>query len=120
MALIEIKLTEKKGRGVFATKNIKKHRLIEKCEIIKFTEPDSDKISNTVLGEYWFAWEEEEKFFVGVICLGYGSLYNHSIRYQNAVYYKKNDCICFYAIKDIKKGEEILIDYGTNPQFSEL
>ena len=52
-------------------------------------------------------------------CLGNGSLYNHSIVNQNCSYFRKKNKMYFYSTKDIKKGDEILIDYGTNPHFSE-
>lgn len=112
-----VKMTEKKGRGVFAKEDIPKDSVVERCEIIKFNEEDAEKINETILGHYWFGWEDE--YYKGILCLGNGSLYNHSLKFQNCTYFRNKDKMIFVSIKDIKKGDEILIDYGTNPQFSE-
>ena len=117
MKKISIKNSGNKGRGVFANEDIAQVTIIEKCDIIKFNESDAENIIETVLGQYWFAWEDE--FYKGIICLGNGALYNLSKIHQNCSYFRKKDRMFFYSIKEIKKGEEILIDYGTNPQFSE-
>ncbi|MFH1253066.1 MAG: SET domain-containing protein-lysine N-methyltransferase [Candidatus Uhrbacteria bacterium] len=47
------------------------------------------------------------------ICFGFGSFYNHSYQ-PNATYKKdiKNQIIKFVAIKNIKKGEEITVNYN--------
>jgi SET domain-containing protein len=63
------------------------------------------------LGNYVFVWEDN-KF---AVALGYGSLYNHSYE-PNAKYIRKKDKILFQAIKDIKSGEEITINYNGNPK----
>ncbi len=117
MKQLKVIMTEKKGRGVFANEDIAQNSIIEKCETIKFSESDAELINETVLGNYWFGWEDDH--YKGIICLGYGSLYNHSKVHQNCSYFRRKDKMYFYAIKDIRKGEEILIDYGTNPHFSE-
>jgi SET domain-containing protein len=50
------------------------------------------------------------------ICLGNGSIYNHSIK-PNSEYIKDfdNSIIRFIALKDIKVGEEILVNYNGIP-----
>ena len=47
------------------------------------------------------------------ICFGYGSFYNHSYQ-PNATYKKKikDKVIEFIALKDIKKSEEITVNYN--------
>lgn len=52
------------------------------------------------------------------IALGFGSIYSHSYE-PNATYKKrfKNKTIDFIAIKDIKKGGEITVNYNYgNPE----
>ncbi len=112
---IEIKTTTKKGRGVFAKKCFTKDELIESCQIIPFSSDDADKIELTILSNYWFAWKTDEvPSEYGAICLGNGSLYNHS-NHPNAHVFKDYDhnLIHFIASEDIQVGTEITIKYGT-------
>lgn len=111
---IEIKVTPKKGRGVFAKKNFRKDELIESCQIISFSSEDADKIELTFLSNYWFAWKTEDSpNEYGALCLGNGSLYNHSPN-PNAHVFKdyENKLIHFIASRDIHTGTEITIKYG--------
>ena len=112
---VEIKATIKKGRGVFAKKTFAKDELIESCQIIPFSSEDADKIELTFLSNYWFAWKtDEEPGQYGAICLGNGSLYNHS-NHPNAHVFKDYDhnLIHFIASDNIPAGSEITIKYGT-------
>ncbi len=110
---IEIKQTTKKGRGVFAKKNFTKDEVIETCQIITFSEEDADRIELTFLSNYWFAWRENATEY-GALCLGNGSLFNHS-KTPNAHVFKdfENNLIHFIASEDIQIGTEITIKYGT-------
>jgi SET domain-containing protein len=100
------------GAGVFCVDNILKDEIIEICQLIILNEKDTQIIDNTFLYNYYFSWEKNGS----AICLGSGSLYNHSIE-PNAKYIKEFDDnkITFIAIKDIKKGEEVLVNYNGNP-----
>lgn len=112
---VEIKQTHSKGRGVFAKKDFSKDELIELCQIIPFSSDDADKIELTSLSNYWFAWKTENvPSEYGALCLGNGSLYNHS-PHPNAYVFKDydNNLIHFIASRDIKAGEEITHTYGT-------
>lgn len=99
------------GRGVFAAANIHKDEVIERCPIIKIEEKEMPLLKQSELLNYYFMWGEKLKEVA--ICLGFGSLYNHS--YEPNAKYKKitdEDLIDFVAIKDIKKGEEITVNYN--------
>ena len=112
---IEIKPTKHKGRGVFACKLIKKDEIIETCQIIPFSADDADIIETTFLSNYWYAWKtDEEPNQYGALCLGNGSLYNHSTN-PNAFVFRdyNNNLIHFIASKDIIPGSEITVKYGT-------
>lgn len=100
------------GRGIFAKKDIKRKSIIEISPVIVFDKTDSKKILNTKLASYIYDWSKKNCF---ALALGSGSLFNHSYS-ANARYemdYKKK-IIRFIAHKDIKKGEEILINYNGN------
>lgn len=71
-------------------------------------------LTKTKLRDYYFAWGEG--FKTAAVCLGFPSLYNHSYK-PNAKYLKlvEEGLIRFIAIKDIKRDEEILINYNGHP-----
>lgn len=106
------------GRGVFASKNIKKDDVIEVCPVIVLREEETPDLKKTQLNNYYFRWGKDMKnHHIAAICLGYGSLYNHSYS-PNATYHKLIDkhCIEFVAIKDIAINEEITVNYNNgNP-----
>lgn len=95
-------------RGVFAKKDIKKGETIESCPVIEFSESESSnfKESNLVTYTYYFGKDKNQ----ATILLGFGSIYNHSYT-PNAVYKAKEEIIDFTAKRNIKKDEEILVNY---------
>ncbi len=95
-------------RGVFALRNIKKGELIEVCPVIEFTEHDSSNFQESLLVTYTYYFGKEKD--QATILLGFGSIYNHSYE-PNAVYKEKNMEVSFTANKNIKKDEEILVNY---------
>jgi uncharacterized protein len=97
----------KSGRGVFAASDIKKGEIIEEAPILVLKFEDFIDTRWNLLFEYYF-WMDK---FV-VLCLGYGSLYNHSTQ-SNCQYKisKEEKLIRFTAIKYIKKDEEICFNY---------
>ena len=111
--LIEVRKVPGKGRGVFARKNIKKKTVIERCPIIELPVSDAfGQPEDTRIADYVFEWEKDTVALV----LGYGSLYNHSYK-PNAEYYDTGRSTqTFAAIKDIKAGEEITVNYNGSPK----
>lgn len=98
----------KAGRGVFAAVDIKKRETIESCPVFVLPRKDYPLVKRTALRDYYFMWGKT----TSAICLGFGSLYNHSYR-PNATYKKliKEQTIKFIALKSIKMGEEITVNY---------
>lgn len=109
----EIRNSDIHGVGVFCIEDILNGEIIESCQLIILNEKDTKAIDDTFLYNYYFSWENNGS----AICLGNGSLYNHSIA-PNAKYIKDldNNKIVFIAIKDIKKDEEILVNYNGKPE----
>ena len=107
-----MKNTEKYGRGIFATRNIKKGEFIEEAPVIVIPKNEWKNMKEFVLSNYIFRWGEDK-----ALALGYGSLYNHSYT-PNATYVTniENQSIDFYARKDIRVGEEIMVNYNGNPK----
>ncbi len=108
---IELKKSQipQAGRGVFAREPIKKNKIIEQCPVLVVPRKDYKNLKKTILRNYYFMWG---KVTCG-ICFGFGSFYNHSYR-PNSTFKidTKNHIIRFVAIKDIRKGEEITVNYN--------
>ena len=94
--------------------DIKRGEVIETCPIIVLPEEQVSDLAKTKLFDYYFAWGKD--FKVAAVCLGFGSLYNHSYK-PNAKYIKdfEDSLIRFEAIKDIERDEEILVNYNGRP-----
>jgi len=99
------------GRGVYAKRDYARGEIIEvsPAVIVKKRDiRDDDR-----LADYAFEWARGKY----AIALGYGSLFNHSEEHQNATW--RNDLahnrLIFYAIRPIKRGQEIFTNYGYDP-----
>ena len=100
------------GLGVFASKDIKKDEVIEVCPILDLGLQKG--ATSGILLNYRFNWPsgtvEWEKQVAG---LGYASFYNHSNNPNASWRSLYNDNVFeFFATRDIKSGEEILVYYG--------
>ncbi len=99
------------GRGVYAKNSIKKGEIIENCPIIKVSEHDADNLKESILVTYFFYFGKKKEQLA--VALGFGSIYNHS--HNSNAKYKINpleNTIDFIALKDIKKDDEIMINYN--------
>lgn len=107
-----MKNTGKYGRGIFATRDINKDELIEASPVVISPEKEWKYMKKTILFYYCFYWGENDT----AIALGYGSLFNHSyspnVTFENN---EENSTIDFYALCDIKAGEELTINYNGDP-----
>ena len=115
MLPICIKDTEKYGRGVFATRDIKAGELIEVSPVLTSCKDDWKYLKKTVLNDYCFSWGDNYEHTA--IALGYGSLYSHSYT-PNAMFTNNIDklSIDFFAISDIDGGQEITINYNEDSE----
>jgi SET domain-containing protein len=113
--MIEIKKSplcdedEEFNRGVFATRDIAKGELIHEAPAIPYPNEQDELIEQTVLTDYVYEYGVNHS----AIILGYGMLFNHSYE-PNATYdisFEKHS-FYYYAYRDIKAGEEILINYN--------
>ena len=107
---IEVRKIKSKGRGVFARRLIRKGELIERVPVLVL--PIEETEADTVLSNYCFAWGRNTV----ALALGYGSIYNHSFkpnaRYDDTAPQTKE----FRALRNIKPGEEITINYNGEPR----
>lgn len=97
-------------RGVFATQDIPKGVLLHEAPVLPYPVEEHVHIEKTFLADYVFEYGTNHVAFL----LGYGMLFNHSYK-PNATYEINFDkhVFEFYAYRDIKAGEEILINYNS-------
>jgi SET domain-containing protein len=93
------------GRGVFATRRFPKGELVERCPTLAL--PDSEVTGR--LGDYVFLSVTAGDVLV---VLGYGMLYNHSETPNVEYVQEKPSAIEFLALRAIRPGDELTIDYG--------
>lgn len=115
-----------KGRGVVAERDIVAGELVERAPVLVIPEADRAGVDRTNLGNYIFMWEHDtvaEDLYTqsgrAAVVLGIASLINHSgdpncdfVRYIDAL------ALDLVAIRDIKVGEELTIDYGLTLWFT--
>jgi len=110
-SMIYVASSDLHGMGVYAARDIEEGEVIEICPVLLFPKTELEHIRRTILEDYYFDWGEDDAWHA--ICLGYGSLYNHSYT-PNAEYGMDFEAktIDFYCIKPIEAGSEILINYN--------
>lgn len=113
-AKIIVKKSPGKGRGVFATANIKANELIEAAPVIVLPDIVAKKKSPynkafEVINRYHFVWSKTST----ALAMGKGSFINHS--YEPNARYESDGRVKemkFIALRPIKKGEEITVNYN--------
>ena len=111
LPIITIASSPNRGRGVFATEAIQMNTTIEIAPVIVLTKEHRSIVEQTLLYDYFFEWGEDQKS--AAVALGYVSIYNHAV-YPNCEYEMDYDheTISIIAIKDIKVGDELFINYN--------
>lgn len=105
-----IKKLVNKGRAVFTSLDIPSGSTIEVCPVLVIPEQEVATIHNTVLHDYYFRWQKNQKG--AAILLGLGSIYNHSERPNaRAILSFEEQEVIFEAICEIPSGSEITFDY---------
>lgn len=94
------------GYGVFADEDILSGEVIEESHVIRIQKEDIS------LNNYCYEGKGEGEYLLPFGC---GCIYNHA-RNPNAKFSidAKHDLLIFRARENIRKGEEIFIDYGKN------
>lgn len=105
---LHIAITEQKGWGVFTKEFIARNTLLEISPVIIMNAEEFDILNKTKLHDYVFFWEGD----YCCMAMGYVPIYNHGSP-SNCEYYQdyKNGVIEIKAIRDIKEGEELTINY---------
>ncbi|MEO7310111.1 MAG: SET domain-containing protein-lysine N-methyltransferase [Chitinophagaceae bacterium] len=108
---LEVRFAEGKGRGVFTNKPIAKDKLIEECPILMIEMESVTQFDGFKMGYYIFGFDNHPT--KAALLLGFGSLYNHASPSNAEAYYNEEKMtFSITAIRGIKKGEEITINYN--------
>lgn len=100
------------GLGVFATEDIPEGGLIELCPYLVIDDDDLQETNR--LNDYLFTSPDDPGDYL--VLMGFGMLYNHGDP-ANAEWQiddTDNRFVRMTAARHIKKGEEILHDYGSD------
>jgi len=111
---VEVKnINRNKGRGVFALRNFKEGEIVETCPTLQMSPTERKHCAKTILNYYMYPWRSTRS---ASVVLGYGSIYNHSFD-PNADWKQnfKTKTMVYRAIKPIKKGTEITVNYNGEP-----
>ena len=113
---IEVKfISETKGKGAFARKDIEKDTVIDIANVVLITNKDYRRIKKTQLYNYCYIWEDpkHKPAFKNAITLSISQFINHSyVPNLQYLYDYKNKAIEYITIQDIKKGEEFTVNYN--------
>lgn len=106
-----IKVEEKTGRGLYANYDLKENVVLAFEELLVLNPDDSAIVNGTDLQYYTFVYNDIQDCLV----LGSGELYNHSDNPNVAYRLVENDGrmkMAFFALREIKRGEQLFIDYA--------
>jgi uncharacterized protein len=113
------RIGDEKGRGVFATRDLKKGAVIEVSPVIPVSTKHFKHNGHAPDG-YLFDWDPETPGAEHCMPLGYAMLYNHSSRPNMRM---ENDMeamtITAFAARDIRAGEELTWNYNCPLWFDE-
>lgn len=102
--------SEDMDRGMFAERDFEPGEVIEIAPVL--VVPRRQIRNNDVLRNYVFNFDKDNV----MVALGYASMFNHS--YKPNARYKKDKgsrTLTFTAIKPIKEGQEIFVNYNLDP-----
>src|SRR5262245_30598671 len=110
---IEVGISPTLGiRGLIAARDIRKGEVIERCPVVFIDNRHAHLVEQTVFDNVWFEWNKQ----VSRMPLGYRGLYNHSYKPNAKVHYDyRNRRVVFSALKRIRQGEELFINYKGAP-----
>lgn len=112
-------ISDEKGNGVFALRDIKQGEVIEVAPVIPMSHADIPESGNAPDG-YVLDWDDEDPDEAHALVLGYVMLYNHS---KNPNMEMESDLgnytITVKASRDIKAGEELTWNYDCELWFEE-
>lgn len=109
--MINLKVTDEFGRGLYASELIKANSIIMQCEILVLSTTDTPIVNSTDLQWYTFVYNDKQDCLV----LGLGEIFNHSdtanVSY-NLIDYNGRKVMQFLALQDIQIDTQLFINYS--------
>ena len=108
-----LKVTEEMGRGLYSAYDLQANKILFTAELLVLNEKDTKLVNQTDLKWYVFKYNDDQDCLV----LGDGEIFNHddnpNIGYQ-LVNHDGRKLMMFYTLKDIKSGDQLMIDYESD------
>lgn len=112
-------ISEEKGRGVFALRDIRKGEVIEVAPVVTVSKEHVQNNGEAPDG-YLLEWDDETEGEEYCMPLGYIMLYNHSSEPTLDIECDMEDyTMTAMAARDVKAGEELTWDYAIDVWFDE-
>jgi SET domain-containing protein len=113
--IYSVQMIDGMGRGIIAEKDIKRGEVITNCELLVLSPDDTIKVNETDLKWYTFTFNAETR--QDCLVMGDGEIFNHDDD-ANTLYglidFNGRKLMRFQACRDIKRGEQLFIDYGAD------
>ena len=113
--MIILKVTKEFGRGLYASTSVLKGIRVMLCELLVLSKADTINVNKTDLKHYTFKFNNE----CDCLVLGVGEIFNHSdhpnVAY-NLVRVNGRTCMIFNALRHVRQGEQLFIDYDADIQ----
>lgn len=114
-AIYSVQMVKGMGRSIIAERDIKRGEVITNCELLVLSPEDTIKVNETDLQWYTFTFNKDTK--QDCLVMGDGEIFNHSDD-ANTLYglidWEGRKLMRFQAARDIKKGEQLFIDYNAD------
>ncbi len=105
---VEVRYSPGKGRGVFATRTIRRGETIEAAPSLLVPTGDAKQIEASFLKHYIFQTDSGLDY---VVATGYVAIANHADD-NNAEFHVSREVSRIKAVKTIHPGDEVTVDYG--------
>lgn len=120
-AIYSVQMVEGMGRGIIAERDIKRGEVITNCELLVLSPEDTIKVNETDLKWYVFTFDKNKK--QDCLVMGDGEIFNHDDN-ANVLYglidWNGRKLMRFQACRDIKRGEQLFIDYNADVEKAEI
>ncbi|NTV92149.1 MAG: SET domain-containing protein [Chlorobiaceae bacterium] len=106
--VVDIAASTISGRGAFALRDIREGETVERCPALEVADKD---VAGELLNYVFYGSDETKR----LVAMGNGMLFNHASD-PNVAYYRQDGALgaelIIYALKNIRKGEEMFYNYG--------
>jgi hypothetical protein len=110
-----VQIVEGMGRAIIAERDVKAGEVVTNCELLVLSPEDTIKVNQTDLKWYTFVFNAETK--QDCLVMGDGEIFNHddnaNVEYS-LVNWDNRKLMQFKAVKDIKRGEQLFINYSAD------